>query len=55
MPELKPEDCHYYEPNIEDFDWCPLTKGFIEVGRLICETCHHRPEDGTREESDGKF
>ena len=39
--ELKPVDCHYYEPNIEDFDWCPVTKGFQEAYRLVCKECHH--------------
>lgn len=41
MPELKPEDCHYYEPGKDDFDWCPVTKGFQEAYRLACVKCHH--------------
>ena len=38
-----PEDCHYYEPDIEDFDECPTTicHGTSVRAALYCTDCHH--------------
>ncbi len=55
MPELKPSDCHYYEPDIKDFDWCPVISGYEMMHQSVCKKCHHNPEDGTREVSDGEL
>ncbi len=33
------KDCHYYEPDIEDFIDCPVTMG--EVLQPKCSECHH--------------
>ncbi len=45
----KPQDCHYYEPDTKDFDWCPIKKGFKEAYRLICEKCHHSKQQDAPE------
>lgn len=48
MTKLKPQACHYYEPDIEDFDGCPvITDDAWESLRIlrqkgsICFECHH--------------
>ena len=43
MPEeSKPQDCHYYEPDIKDFDGCPSPEKPERLDVLVCKECHHR-------------
>ncbi len=42
MSTIDYEVCHYYEPNIEDFISCPVTKGEVLVQKgSACSECHH--------------
>ena len=46
MPDLNPQDCHYYEPNKKDFIECPAAKGaeLTLSDRSACKKCHHYKE-----------